>query len=92
MTTQSKSCKAEKCKRPYRAKGYCNVHYKKWRRGELPHSRYDICNQDPCRKPQHLRGLCDEHYKAKFGKKEAEVAAPEASPAPAAAPAETPAA
>ena len=24
------ACKIEKCKRPYRAKGYCNVHYKKW--------------------------------------------------------------
>lgn len=32
-------CRIDRCKRPYRAKGYCNVHYKAWRHGELPHSR-----------------------------------------------------
>jgi len=30
----------EGCKRPYRAKGYCNVHYKQWRLGKLPKPRH----------------------------------------------------
>lgn len=25
-----KACTAQNCKRPYRAKGYCFFHYKKW--------------------------------------------------------------
>ncbi len=34
-----RSCSVKGCKRPYRAKGYCNVHYKKWRKGQLPKTR-----------------------------------------------------
>lgn len=71
MTTQTaKKCRLEGCKRPYRAKGYCNVHYKKWRHGEFPHKRYKTCNAEGCRKPMLKWGLCGEHYKAKVGAKE----------------------
>ena len=42
-------CKVEGCKRTYRAKGYCNVHYKKWRRGELEAKpRYKTCCEENC--------------------------------------------
>lgn len=77
-------CCIENCKRPYRAKGYCNIHYKKWRQGELPHRRYKTCSAPECRKPITQKALCAEHYKAKFGKAE-EAAAPvtEAPAAPA---------
>lgn len=93
------ACKIEKCKRPYRAKGYCNVHYKKWRQGEYGKARYDTCRNESCRKPEKQSGLCEEHWNAKVAKKmtAAGAAAPApaaASPAPAAnpeaAPVETP--
>ena len=58
-------CKVEGCKREYRAKGYCNIHYKKWRHGELPHSRYKTCNSEGCRKRVTAHGLCGEHAKVK---------------------------
>ncbi len=63
-------CSVEGCKRPYRAKGYCNVHYKSWRRGEVEghKARYKICTKEGCRKPRALGSLCEEHAaKAKSG-------------------------
>ncbi len=39
LPRSEKHCKVEGCKRPYRAKGYCNVHYRQWRKGLLPKSR-----------------------------------------------------
>lgn len=84
---ENKKCKTEGCKRPYRAKGYCTVHYKKWRQGELPHRRYKICHQENCRKPMVKWGLCEEHYKATAGVKEGapkQEAAPVADATPAA--------
>jgi len=76
---KSKTCKIEKCKRPYRAKGYCQVHYKKWRRGEYGVGRYKTCNNEGCRKPMAKNtGLCAEHQEAlmKSKQKTASVAAP----------------
>jgi hypothetical protein len=59
---QDKKCQTEGCKRPYRAKGYCNVHYRLWRHGELPKGRYKICTKEGCRKPRTFPGsLCEEH-------------------------------
>ena len=92
--SDEKSCKVKGCKRPYRAKGYCNVHYQKWRRGDLPKARFDTCNhgvnklkrgeKKECLKPVYQRGLCEEHYKAKFEKsKSAEAPAEKAEAAPA---------
>ena len=98
MAEEKKNCKVKGCKRPYRAKGYCNVHYQKWRKGELPKARYDTCNfgvnklkrgeKKECLKKVFRRGLCEEHFHAKFKKKEAEAPA---APAPAEKPAEAPA-
>lgn len=56
------ACSIEGCKRPYRAKSYCFFHYKKWRQGELPHSRYRICSKEQCRKPTQKAGLCETHW------------------------------
>ncbi len=79
---EAKVCKIKDCKRPYRAKGYCNVHYSQWRQGELPKKRYKTCNygvkklhrgeKKECLKPIYRRGLCQEHFQAQFGKKPAE--------------------
>lgn len=59
---EDKKCKMEGCKRPYRAKDYCVVHYRLWRHGELPKGRYKICTKEGCRKPRAAKGsLCAEH-------------------------------
>ena len=52
-----KACSVAGCKRPYRAKSYCFFHYKKWRQGELPHSRYRTCSKAECR-PRCSRAAC----------------------------------
>ncbi len=57
-------CSVAGCKRPYRAKSYCVVHYQKWRRGELGHARYNICSKEACRKAATKGGMCEEHWNA----------------------------
>jgi len=57
-----KACGIAGCKRPYRAKGYCFFHYKKWRQGDLPHSRYNTCSKADCRKKEFKSGLCETHH------------------------------
>jgi len=96
--SESQACKIEKCKRPYRAKGYCGVHYKKWRNGEYGKARYDTCSLESCRKPVKKSSLCEEHWNAKLAKKgsgapaaAAETAPAQAAPAAETAPAEAPA-
>jgi len=63
-------CRIAKCVRPYRAKGYCRVHYKKWRQGEYGKTRYKACTEEMCQKPQGLNrhGYCDEHYQGFYVK------------------------
>lgn len=81
----AKSCSEKGCKRPYRAKGYCNVHYKKWRRGEMPvKARYNTCGEENCKKPTFKAGLCEAHHSAWLASKRPQ--APAAAPAPAEAP------
>jgi len=55
------ACTVEGCKRPYRAKGYCYFHFKKWRQGELPHGRYRTCSKAECRQKATRHGLCEKH-------------------------------
>jgi len=55
------SCKLEGCDREVVGKGYCARHYKKWRRGDLPKSRYKICTEEGCRKPRSVRAKCADH-------------------------------
>jgi hypothetical protein len=55
-------CRADKCKQPVRAKGYCRKHYIGWRRGEVGKKhQYKICSKEGCRKPRFLGGHCEEH-------------------------------
>jgi len=72
LSREEKKCSNEGCKRPYRAKGYCNVHYAAWRRGELEKhkARYKTCGKEGCKKPMVRWGLCTEHYAAATGKGE----------------------
>lgn len=89
---ETKKCKAEGCKRAYRAKGYCNIHFRKWRRGEMPvKTRYKICCEEACRKPLFQFGMCEEHYGAWVASKKGTpqtTGTTEIAPAPAALPAE----
>ena len=66
---EAKACKVAGCKRPYRAKGYCNVHYKKWRQGELGKARYKTCKMEGCRKHRFQKAYCEEHFKSEVLKK-----------------------
>ncbi len=67
-------CRAEKCKQPVRAKGYCRKHYAAWRRGKIGKKhRYNTCSKEGCRKPVVAGGVCAEHKKGA-----AEAAAPAA--------------
>ena len=60
---EAQHCREKDCKRPYRAKGYCTVHYQAWRRGEMEghKSRYKTCTKEGCRKPRAVGSLCAEH-------------------------------
>jgi hypothetical protein len=77
-----KACSVGECKRPYRAKGYCYFHYKKWRQGDLPHSRYRVCSKPECRTKAVRHGLCEKHFDETYKAPKAEKPAP-AEPAPA---------
>jgi hypothetical protein len=76
------TCKADKCEKDVRAKGYCEAHYRKWRKGLLGKARYNTCVEEGCRKPRLRRSLCEEHHAKQFKKPapvEAEAAAPAAA-------------
>ena len=79
QATPGKPCSVEGCKRPYRAKGYCAVHFKKWRRGELTAKpRYRTCGAENCRKPVFKKGYCEQHYSAWSASKKPQAPAAEA--------------
>lgn len=61
----AKKCREKGCKRPYRAKGLCNVHYKLWRQGKYgSKQRYKTCSKEGCRAKAVRHGLCETHLKA----------------------------
>lgn len=80
------TCKADGCEKDVRAKGYCDRHYRKWRKGLMGKPRHRICNEKGCHKARDRKGFCADHFSQHFGKK-----AQAAAEAPAAA-AEAPAA
>ncbi len=67
---EEQSCKIKKCKRSYKAKGYCVAHYKQWRNGKFGLSRYKTCGQMDCRKPmtKNRHGYCEDHFQAIYVK------------------------
>ncbi len=84
QASPGEDCQIKGCKREYRAKGYCRVHYKKWRRGEYGLARYKTCNANDCRKPMILNkhGYCEEHFQSYYVRGESKpVQAAEAKPA-----------
>jgi hypothetical protein len=65
-----RSCSVEGCGRRAKAKGYCNMHYLRARRGEVggPEPRLKprsgTCRVTGCGRRVKARGLCREHYDA----------------------------
>ena len=79
------NCKAKDCSREVVGKGYCRMHFRLWKAGEMPKPRYKTCTFEKCHKIRSgTSSLCDEHFKAKHGKAAANApagAAPEAAAA-----------
>jgi len=75
------TCKIAGCEKGVRGKGYCERHYRAWRRGKLPKARYRSCNAEGCLKPVVRRGLCGEHFESTYAKAKAAEAAPAIAPA-----------
>lgn len=83
QTTETKKCKVEGCKRVYRSKGYCNIHFRKWRRGEMPaKTRYKTCGEENCLKPLFKFGMCQEHHDSWIASKKGTPQATGAAAAP----------
>lgn len=80
----TENCKADGCDKDVRAKGYCDPHYRKWRKGKMGKPRHTSCNEKDCGKARVRRGLCAEHFAKKHTK------APPAVEAPTALAADTP--
>ena len=64
-------CSVQECENPRYSKGYCRLHYYRWRRnGDAlyigkPGPPRRICNIDGCGNPRVANGLCDMHRKRK---------------------------
>ena len=71
------NCKAESCDKEVRAKGYCDRHYRKWRKGLMGKPRHRSCNEQGCGQARLRDGLCLEHF-TKRHSKAATTAAPDA--------------
>jgi len=52
------TCKAADCDKTVRAKGYCDRHYRSWRKGKMGKPRHPSCNEAGCGKAPLRRGLC----------------------------------
>lgn len=64
-----RTCSVPGCKQPHKAQGYCNAHYKRFRKGadlttplRLNAMSKPRCKVRGCEAPTHNRGLCQVHY------------------------------
>jgi hypothetical protein len=71
------TCKAEGCEKDVHGKGYCERHYRAWRRGKMGKARYTPCHTDGCTKPAVRRSLCPVHFESTHGKGAAQAEKPE---------------
>jgi hypothetical protein len=68
------TCKAASCDKSIRAKGYCDRHYRAWRKGKLGKPRHPSCNESGCGRAPLRRGLCQEHFAKHYSKAKPEAA------------------
>lgn len=66
--SEQATCKAADCDKAVRAKGYCDRHYRLWRKGKMGKPRHRSCNEAGCGKAPQRRGLCPEHFGKHYGK------------------------
>jgi len=81
---KDRACQVKGCKNEYRAKGYCDEHYREWKSGAFGKARYESCAKEGCSKPMVKEGLCETHWKEKRKPGEGAAAAAPAAAAPAA--------
>lgn len=62
------TCRVEKCERTRAARGWCEAHYRRWKRHGDPLSGGALrqpgrlCSAGGCQKPHEARGYCAAHY------------------------------
>ena len=54
--SRTRTCSAPGCRKKYFARGFCESHYRKWRRKQVP-----PCSVRDCGRPALRRGLCESH-------------------------------
>jgi hypothetical protein len=59
-----RTCSIEGCEGEHAAWGWCNKHYKSWRRlgDPLATTRVGSCSIEGCERKHHARGMCTNHY------------------------------
>ena len=63
---RKRACQVKGCKSEYRAKGYCDRHYRLWKKGDFGDMRYEECSKENCHKPMKQAGLCETHWTEKY--------------------------
>ena len=62
-------CKIDECDREHAGRGYCQLHYNRWKRNGDPlvvkerGRARKVCSVDGCDKPHTARGWCRLHYR-----------------------------
>src|SRR5258708_2747388 len=70
MARSARLCKIEGCSRKHNAKGYCESHYARFRRGQAlegpiqreRRQRTRLCTIEGCNRKHYVHGFCDGHY------------------------------
>lgn len=55
-------CAVEDCSRVAESRGWCSMHYERWRLGKGPRRIKKPCSVDGCDRMTKGRGLCETHY------------------------------
>lgn len=69
MTPETRTCSIDGCERPYKARGWCQLHYRRWLANGDPSSLQcvssygeAVCAVAECERPAYGRGYCTLHY------------------------------
>lgn len=68
MADKYDTCSVEECNKPVLCRGWCQMHYGRWRRtgspvnGDKKVATLEICAIDGCSDPAITRGWCSKHY------------------------------